>query len=71
LQLRTVWDLDLAFDFSFLADDRQRKMPAPDDLAVAVTKSTAITEARVLTKPRDPAFTGEVNDKYHYSVDSK
>lgn len=70
-QLRTVWDLDPGFDYAILADDRQRKMPGPNDLNPAVTANTSIPEARVLTQPKDPAFKGEINDKYHYSADVK
>ena len=66
-----MWDLDPGFNYTILADDRQRKMPGPNDLTSAVSADTSIPEARVLTQPKDPAFKGEINDKYHYTADVK
>jgi hypothetical protein len=69
MQLRSVWRLDPGFDYAIVADDRQREMPGIDDLDPSVSQMTEISEARLLEKPRNDAFKGEVDDKYHYTAD--
>ncbi|GAB4839483.1 hypothetical protein Ancab_029007 [Ancistrocladus abbreviatus] len=59
------------FHFMAVADDRQRKMPLPDDRLPGRCEVLAYPEAVRLTNPIEKEFTGEVDDKYEYSCDDK
>lgn len=59
------------FHYMAIADDRQRFMPSPEDLMPDRSQQLAYPEAHLLTNPIDPAFLGEVDDKYQYSKENK
>ncbi|KAK9758372.1 hypothetical protein RND81_01G225500 [Saponaria officinalis] len=65
-KLNNVW-----FDYMAMADDRQRKMPLPDDRLSNRSQKLAYPEAVLLTDPIEPEFKGEVDDKYQYSGEAK
>ncbi|XP_019422979.1 PREDICTED: probable rhamnogalacturonate lyase C [Lupinus angustifolius] len=69
-QIRIVFKLQKnRFKYMAIADKRQRKMPTLKDRETGQT--LAYPEAVLLTKPSDPKFIGEVDDKYQYSSENK
>ena len=57
----TMWCcLTVRFHYMAIADDRQRLMPAPEDLLPDRSVQLAYPEARRLTNPIEPALQGEV-----------
>ncbi|KAL9691822.1 hypothetical protein QQ045_012249 [Rhodiola kirilowii] len=70
IQLRDVFRLneDL-FSYMAVSDDRQRQMPTAEDRALG--QPLDYPEAVLLTNPRNPDLTGEVDDKYQYSCENK
>lgn len=54
-----------------IANDKQRKMPSPEDRDPKNCEELAYPEAVILTRPREPEFLGEVDDKYLYSCENK
>ncbi|KAL2893057.1 Rhamnogalacturonate lyase [Bienertia sinuspersici] len=65
-KLNKVW-----FNYMAMADDRQRKMPLPDDRSSNRSQTLAYPEAVLLTNPIEPEFKGEVDDKYQYAGEAK
>ncbi|KAL3733037.1 hypothetical protein ACJRO7_022544 [Eucalyptus globulus] len=59
------------FHYMAIADDRQRKMPLPDDRLPGRCQTLAYPEAVLLVNPVDPELRGEVDDKYQYSCNNK
>ncbi|GAB2227505.1 hypothetical protein Droror1_Dr00009327 [Drosera rotundifolia] len=59
------------FDYMALADNRQRKMPSPDDRLPSRCRVLDYQEAVLLTNPIEKELKGEVDDKYQYSSDHK
>ncbi|PKI73500.1 hypothetical protein CRG98_006081 [Punica granatum] len=59
------------FQFMAIADDKQRKMPLPDDRMHGRCQTLAYPEAVLLVNPVDPELKGEVDDKYQYSLPNK
>nr|XP_043636559.1 probable rhamnogalacturonate lyase B [Erigeron canadensis] len=59
------------FHYMANSDDRQRKMPSPDDRLPGRGEELAYPEAVLLVNPVEPEFTGEVDDKYQYAVELK
>lgn len=66
LKLNKIW-----FNYMAMADDRQRKMPLPDDRSPERSQQLAYPEAVLLTNPIEPEFKGEVDDKYQYSGEAQ
>ncbi|GLT93697.1 hypothetical protein SLE2022_114760 [Rubroshorea leprosula] len=58
------------FQYMAVADNRQRKMPLPDDRLTGRCQPLAYPEAVLLFNPVDPELTGEVDDKYQYSCEN-
>ncbi|AET03356.2 probable rhamnogalacturonate lyase B isoform X1 [Medicago truncatula] len=68
-QIRFVFRLNKdRFNYMALSDTRQRRMPTMRD--VKTGQVLAYPEAVLLTKPHNPQFTGEVDDKYQYSCEN-
>ncbi|KAJ8440088.1 hypothetical protein Cgig2_025287 [Carnegiea gigantea] len=65
-KLNKIW-----FNYMAMADDRQRKMPLPDDRSPERSQQLAYPEAVLLTNPIEPEFKGEVDDKYQYSGEAR
>ncbi|KAG0559235.1 hypothetical protein KC19_10G089400 [Ceratodon purpureus] len=59
------------FHYMAIADDRQRLMPRPEDLMPDRSQQLTYPGAHLLTNPIEPDFTGEVDDKYQYSMENK
>ncbi|KAK8600954.1 hypothetical protein V6N13_059306 [Hibiscus sabdariffa] len=59
------------FRYMAVADNRQRRMPLPEDRFPRRSRPLAYPEAVQLVKPVESEFTGEVDDKYQYSMDNK
>lgn len=59
------------FQYIAIADNRQRKMPLPDDRLAGRCQPLAYQEAVLLLNPADPELQGEVDDKYQYSCENK
>ncbi|KAK4742104.1 hypothetical protein SAY87_000105 [Trapa incisa] len=59
------------FQYMAIADDKQRKMPLPDDRMQGRCQPLAYPEAVLLVNPVDPELKGEVDDKYQYSLPNK
>ncbi|GMH31604.1 hypothetical protein Nepgr_033448 [Nepenthes gracilis] len=59
------------FRYMAVADNRQRKMPLPDDRLPERCEVLAYPEAVRLTNPIEGEFIGEVDDKYEYSCNNK
>ncbi|KAJ7953493.1 Rhamnogalacturonate lyase family protein [Quillaja saponaria] len=69
-QIRIVFKLkEDMFKFMAITDERQRLMPTAMDRSKG--EKLAYPEAVLLTNPSDPAFKGEVDDKYQYSIANK
>ncbi|ESW28447.1 hypothetical protein PHAVU_003G287200 [Phaseolus vulgaris] len=69
-QIRIVFKLKKSrFNYMAMADDRQRKMPTKRDRETG--QILAYPEAVLLTRPVNPEFRGEVDDKYQYSCENK
>ncbi|KAL0543205.1 hypothetical protein IC582_018294 [Cucumis melo] len=56
------------FHYMAVSDDRQRMMPTAEDRLAG--KPLDYPEAVLLTRPADPSFQGEVDDKYQYSLEN-
>jgi len=54
-----------------IADNRQRKMPLPEDRLGKRGRPLAYPEAVLLVHPVEDEFKGEVDDKYEYSSENK
>lgn len=65
-KLNKLW-----FNYMAVADDKQRKLPLPDDRSPERSQALAYPEAVLLTNPIEPEFKGEVDDKYQYSGEAK
>ncbi|XVE60634.1 hypothetical protein DITRI_Ditri05aG0143500 [Diplodiscus trichospermus] len=59
------------FRYLAVADNRQRRMPLPDDRLPRRSRPLAYPEAVLIVHPVEPEFKGEVDDKYQYSCDNK
>ncbi|GKV33542.1 hypothetical protein SLEP1_g42042 [Rubroshorea leprosula] len=59
------------FHYMAIADNRQRKMPLPEDRLPYRSQRLAYPEAVILIDPLEKEFTGEVDDKYQYSCENK
>lgn len=59
------------FDYSYIADDRQRFMHTRKDISKHVSSRLAFKEARILNKPENTSHNGEVDHKYIHSVETK
>ncbi|KAK2991226.1 hypothetical protein RJ640_001454 [Escallonia rubra] len=59
------------FQYMAVADNRQRSMPLPDDRLPGRGQPLAYPEAVLLVNPVEPAFKGEVDDKYQYSCENR
>ncbi|KAJ8440090.1 hypothetical protein Cgig2_025289 [Carnegiea gigantea] len=59
------------FRYMVVADNRQRKMPLPDDREPDRCQVLDFPEAVLLTNPLEEEFKGEVDDKYEYSCEDK
>ncbi|KAK1301046.1 hypothetical protein QJS10_CPB13g00281 [Acorus calamus] len=59
------------FQYMAMADNRQRKMPMPDDRNAPRGQMLAYPEAVLLINPIDPNMKGEVDDKYQYSCNDE
>ncbi|KAG6542465.1 hypothetical protein Mapa_016155 [Marchantia paleacea] len=71
-ELRLVLKLDPEqFDYSYVADDRQRFMPTRMDISKHRSAALAFKEARMLTRPQNKSLMYEVDHKYQYSVEAK
>ncbi|KAL2613398.1 hypothetical protein R1flu_025090 [Riccia fluitans] len=71
-ELRLVLKLNPElFDYSYVADNRQRFMPTRMDLSKNRSESLAFKEARMLTRPKNESLMYEVDHKYQFSVESK
>ncbi|KAL3679649.1 hypothetical protein R1sor_022605 [Riccia sorocarpa] len=71
-ELRLVLKLDPEqFDYSYVADDRQRFMPTRMDISRHRSAALAFKEARMLTRPQNKSLMYEVDHKYQYSVEAK
>lgn len=69
-ETRIVLKLDKTkFQYMAVSDERQRKMPSPQDRASG--KPLSYPEAVRLTNPADLSMKGQVDDKYQYSTDNK
>ncbi|CAK8561778.1 unnamed protein product [Lathyrus sativus] len=68
-QIRYVYKLKQdMFKYMALSDTKQRNMPSMKDRLTG--QALAYPEAVLLTKPIDPQFRGEVDDKYQYSCEN-
>ncbi|XP_051116516.1 uncharacterized protein LOC127241482 isoform X2 [Andrographis paniculata] len=54
-----------------ISDNRQRYMPRPEDRLPPRGQELEYPEAVLLVDPVDLEFKGEVDDKYHYSIENK
>ncbi|BBN17075.1 rhamnogalacturonan endolyase [Marchantia polymorpha subsp. ruderalis] len=71
-ELRLVLKLDPEqFDYSYVADDRQRFMPTRLDISKHRSAALAFKEARMLTRPQNKSLLFEVDHKYQYSVEAR
>ncbi|KAL3524990.1 hypothetical protein ACH5RR_013362 [Cinchona calisaya] len=69
-ETRIAFKLDQGrFNYMAMADNVQRFMPTYSDRKHG--QPLAYPEAVLLTNPSNPAFKGEVDDKYEYSKDNK
>ncbi|XP_057794194.1 uncharacterized protein LOC131010607 isoform X2 [Salvia miltiorrhiza] len=59
------------FVYMAMSDDRQRRMPRPEDRLPPRGRELAFPEAVLLVDPIEPEFKGEVDDKYQYSCENK
>ncbi|XWS25409.1 hypothetical protein CRYUN_Cryun27aG0065700 [Craigia yunnanensis] len=59
------------FRYMAVADNRQRRMPLPEDRLPRRSRPLAYPEAVQLVHPVEPEFKGEVDDKFQYSCDNK
>ncbi|CAM6107387.1 unnamed protein product [Calypogeia fissa] len=59
------------FDYSYIADDRQRFMHTRKDISKHASSRLAFKEARILTNPENTSHYGEVDHKYMHSVETK
>ncbi|XP_010530574.2 PREDICTED: uncharacterized protein LOC104807150 isoform X3 [Tarenaya hassleriana] len=59
------------FRYMAVADNRQRKMPLPEDRLPRRGRALAYPEAVLLVHPVEEEFKGEVDDKYQYSCENK
>ncbi|CAO2834581.1 unnamed protein product [Amaranthus hypochondriacus] len=59
------------FQYMVVADDRQRRMPLPEDRLPERCQVLDVPEAVLLTNPIEDEFKGEVDDKYQYSCENK
>ncbi|WRX30295.1 Rhamnogalacturonate lyase - like 2 [Theobroma cacao] len=59
------------FRYMAVADNRQRRMPLPEDRSPRRSRPLAYPEAALLVHPVEPEFKGEVDDKYQYSCENK
>ncbi|KAL3679644.1 hypothetical protein R1sor_022600 [Riccia sorocarpa] len=59
------------FDYTYVADDRQRLMPSRMDISRRGSSSLAFKDARLLTRPQNKSMMYEVDHNYHYSVETK
>ncbi|KAJ0086597.1 hypothetical protein Patl1_08700 [Pistacia atlantica] len=59
------------FNYMAIADNRNRYMPQPDDRLNNRSQALAYPEAILMGNPVEPEFSGEVDDKYQYSSESK
>ncbi|XP_021743772.1 probable rhamnogalacturonate lyase B isoform X1 [Chenopodium quinoa] len=71
-QTRIVFKLNKKwFQYMAVADNRQRKMPLPDDRLPGRCQVLEPPEAVLLTNPIEEEFKGEVDDKYQYSCEDR
>ncbi|XP_021284069.1 probable rhamnogalacturonate lyase B [Herrania umbratica] len=71
-QTRIVFKLKKdKFRYMAVADNRQRRMPLPEDRSPRRSRPLAYPEAALLVHPVEPEFKGEVDDKYQYSCENK
>ncbi|KFK28989.1 hypothetical protein AALP_AA7G074100 [Arabis alpina] len=71
-QTRIVYKLRKdKFQYMVIADNRQRKMPLPEDRLGKRGRALAYPEAVLLVHPVEKEFKGEVDDKYQYSCENK
>ncbi|CAA0396356.1 unnamed protein product [Arabidopsis thaliana] len=71
-QTRIVYKLRKdKFKYMAIADNRQRKMPLPEDRLGKRGRPLAYPEAVLLVHPVEDEFKGEVDDKYEYSSENK
>ncbi|KAH1154619.1 hypothetical protein AAZX31_18G137800 [Glycine max] len=69
-QIRIVFKLNKdRFNYMAISDERQRSMPTMRDRETG--QILAYPEAVLLTRPINPEFRGEVDDKYQYSCENK
>ncbi|KAL0324955.1 UNVERIFIED_CONTAM: hypothetical protein Sradi_5064800 [Sesamum radiatum] len=59
------------FKYVAVTNDRQRRVPLPEDRVPPRGKELAFPEAVLLVDPLEPEFKGEVDDKYQYSCENK
>ncbi|KAG6400414.1 hypothetical protein SASPL_137245 [Salvia splendens] len=59
------------FVYMAMSDDRQRRLPRPEDHVPPRGRELAFPEAVLLVDPIEPEFKGEVDDKYQYSCENK
>ncbi|KAL0440027.1 UNVERIFIED_CONTAM: hypothetical protein Slati_2485700 [Sesamum latifolium] len=59
------------FQYLAITNDRQRRVPLPEDRVPPRGKELAYPEAILLVDPVEPEFKGEVDDKYQYSCENK
>ncbi|XP_042014710.1 probable rhamnogalacturonate lyase B isoform X1 [Salvia splendens] len=59
------------FVYMAMSDDRQRRLPRPEDRVPPRGRELAFPEAVLLVDPIEPEFKGEVDDKYQYSCENK
>ncbi|CAM8936586.1 unnamed protein product [Rhodiola kirilowii] len=71
-QTRIVFKLrNDKFKYMAVADNRQRRMPSPDDRVPPRGQALDYPESVMIIDPIEPEFKGEVDDKYQYSCDNK
>ncbi|CAN8230684.1 unnamed protein product [Cochlearia groenlandica] len=71
-QTRIVYKLRKdKFRYMAISDNRQRKMPLPEDREGKRGRALAYPEAVLLVHPVEEEFKGEVDDKYQYSCENK
>ncbi|KAB2023652.1 hypothetical protein ES319_D06G033300v1 [Gossypium barbadense] len=71
-QTRVVFKLRKdKFRYMAVADNRQRRMPLPDDRSPRRSSPLAYPEAVLIVHPVESEFKGEVDDKYQYSCENK
>ncbi|XP_019447183.1 PREDICTED: uncharacterized protein LOC109350396 [Lupinus angustifolius] len=68
-QIRSVFKLHSRFHYMAISDTRQRNMPTTKDRSTG--KTLAYPEAVRITRPSNPRFMGEVDDKYQYSTENQ